>query len=164
MFLDIVSITIHRSGDLDIVQEQAVAGQAVAPVPNKLDTSHRVIAINPCEDLVMRQRLLLGLVKSFRRPCSNGRVIVLVHADRHRLVDIVANGSNLDIELLVFLSSNGLLCGPLRLQIALPLQEIVRILLCLLPLANFLLYVVDLGSNLDKFILRWNLSIIRRRM
>lgn len=91
--------------DKSEVEEETVASQAVASVADNLDSTLRVVAVYAGEDFVMRHAVLLLNRDSLGHPVSDESVVVLVVADRYRLVDVVANRLGLLQESIVLLTS-----------------------------------------------------------
>ena len=130
------------------VEEETVAGQAVASVSGDLDTTLGVVAVQTGENFVVGQAVLLCDVNTLRGPVANQLVVVLVVADRDRVVDVVANRLCLLQQSDVQFLGAFLLLLVTDLQLVLLLEQIIGIALGLLDLANLFLQCVDLGLDL----------------
>lgn len=85
--------------DQSLVEEGAPLLEEVTTVSDNLDTTLRLVSVYPGEDLVVRQAVLLLHRHALWCPCTNDRVVRLVHRDRDAVVHDVADGAHLHLQL-----------------------------------------------------------------
>lgn len=134
-----------------LVQEQSPAGQAVASMAGKLGTALGVVSLESGEDLVMAEQDFSRL-GGLGFPGADDGVVILGGADGNRVVDIIADGPKLDVQLFLKLDSGGLLRSASLGNLVLLGQQIVNGLALLLPRRDVCLDRLELGADLGRCI------------
>ena len=81
-----------RVVDQSLGKKHAPVLEEVATMAHDLDTTIRVVAVDPCKDLVMRQKLRVLLdLHALGGPSAHNRVVGLIFAGRHIGGDNVSN-------------------------------------------------------------------------
>lgn len=136
--------------DQGLIQKHTRAGKTVASVTDELNSSLAIIRAQSVCDLVVAECLVcLFLQAGLGLPLSHKLVVVLVVGDGHRVVDVVADGLGLCVELDELLGRGILQLLLLLGELLLLLEQVVRVLLGLLLGTDLLLRGVDLAADLS---------------
>jgi hypothetical protein len=114
-----------------LVEEDAPLAQEITTVADNLHTPVRVIAVNPCQDFVVRQAVPLLDRHTLGGPCPLDGIVVLVITDWDGVVYDVTDGLDFSLKSNFFLGCTFRQTLLLLLEIGLLLQEIRDVFLSL---------------------------------